>query len=125
MIKSKEQSGFALALVIIIIALIGAVTFVLTEGAKTLQFHSDTAYLRAIDRNLTTSALAWARNNIKDKNSKDIGKTVELNVEPIGTRGSSLTLNTSIGTNQQIEVQVNTSCSKGRQTLANSARYQL
>jgi uncharacterized protein (UPF0333 family) len=123
--KSKEQSGFALALVIIIIALIGAITFVLADGAKTLQFHSDVAYLQAIERNLTTSALAWARNNVQDTGSKDPDKTTELDVALIGTRGSNLTLITSKETNDRIEIQVNTSCSKGRQTFTNTARYQL
>jgi len=124
-VKSKTQPGFALTFVIIIIALIGIVTYVLADGARTLQFHSNTVYLQAIERNLTTSALAWARNNVEDKSSEELGKTAELDVALIGTRGSSLTLITRKETNGRIEVRVNTSCSKSRQTFTNSARYRL
>ena len=59
--KATGQNGFVMILVIMALAAIGVVMFVLTDDANTMIFESDTAYLRATQRNLTASALAWAR----------------------------------------------------------------
>ncbi len=64
--KQLRQNGFVLILVITAIAAIGAEMFVLTGGANTMLFQSDTAYLQAVERTLVAIGLAWAKRNTKN-----------------------------------------------------------
>lgn len=90
--KTLRNKGFVLFLVIAAIALVGVIMVVLTAGADTMVFQSDTAYLGAIERNLTASGLAWARLNARDVSPQAANRTVSLDVANMGVRGSSLTV---------------------------------
>ncbi len=101
--KKPRQKGFVLILVITAMAIIGLEMYVLAGGANTMLFQSDTAYLKACERNLITSGLAWAKQNIRNNSRENFEKTVELDVSKMpsnagfrlkpavgGIRGSTL-----------------------------------
>ncbi|GAF88629.1 unnamed protein product, partial [marine sediment metagenome] len=92
--------------------------YVLTGGANTMLFQSDTAYLKACERNLVTSGLAWAKQNIRNKSRETFEKTVELDVSKMNIRGSTLIVTIrGLPTGEEPQAQINASCSRGRRTF--------
>ena len=123
--KQLRQNGFVLILVITAIAAVGAEMFVLTGGANTMLFQSDTAYLQAVKRNLAASGLAWTERNIKNESKEIFNRTIELNVSSMDIRNSTLTVTIGIPRDKGAEVQINTSCSRGRQTIRHKGKYRV
>lgn len=121
--KKIRQNGFVLLLVITAIAMVGTATYVLAGGSNTMLFQSDTVYLQACERNLTASGLAWAKQNIKNRNQGSFNRMIELDTANLNIRGSRLNLFISISRNKQAEVQINTSCSRARRTFRRDNRY--
>ena len=121
--KKIRQNGFVLLLVIIAIAMVGTATYVLADGSNTMLFQSDTVYLQACERNLTASGLAWAKQNIKNRNQGSFNKMIELDTANLGIRDSSLNVFISISQDKQAEVQINTSCSRAGRTFKRNNRY--
>jgi len=123
--KEIRQNSFALILVIVAIALIGVVVFLLTEDANTLVFQSDMAYLEAVERNLITSGLAWAKQNIKNDSYDIFHKDIELDVTDLNIRVATLSVVIGTPKDNRVEVEVGTSCSRGRQTLRHQDKYKI
>jgi len=131
--KKIKQNGFVLLLVITAIALVGTATCILAGGTSTMLFQSDTAYLQACERNLTASGLAWAKQNIKNRNQGSFwaalgfapasNKMIELDTANLDIRGSSLNVFISISQDKQAEVKINASCSRAGRTLKRDNRY--
>ncbi len=121
--KKPRQKGFVLILVITAMAIIGLEMYVLRGGANTMLFQSDTAYLEACKRNLITSGLAWAKQNIRNKSRETFEKTVELDVGKMNIRGSNLIVTISIPTDKGPQAQINVSCSRGRRTFRGNGKY--
>jgi len=120
-----RKNGFVLILVIIAVALIGAVMFVLTEGANTMLFQSNTAYLEAVERNLVTSSLAWAKHNLKSDKEEIFHKTIGLDFTDLNIRDANLSIVIVPGRDKEVEVEVSTSCSRGRRTLRHHDKYKI
>ncbi len=114
-----------LILVIIAIAIIGVEMFALADIANTMQFQSQTAYLKACRRNLLASGLLWANENTREKSSEIFDKTIQLDVSKLNIRDSALEVTMSIASDEEAEVQINTSCSRGRQTLKGTGKYRI
>lgn len=114
--KRLRNRGFVLLFVIVAIALVGVIMIVLTTGSDTMMFQSDMAYLRAIERNLTASGAAWARQNVRGKSPETFNRTIILDLANMNIRGSSLTVGVGAPMDNQVEVQINTSCTRGRRT---------
>jgi len=121
--KKIKQNGFVLLLVITAIALVGTASYILADGTNTMLFQSDTAYLQACERNLRASGLAWAKQNIKNRNQGSFNRTIELDTANLGIRSSSLNIFISIAQDKQAEVQINTSCSRANRTFKHDNRY--
>jgi len=119
-----RKKGFVLMLVIIAMSLVGVIMLVLTSGANTMLFQSDTAYLRAIERNLTASGLAWAKQNIHN-GTETFNRTIILDIADMNVRNATLTLTVSTPVDDRVEVQIVTSCTRGRQTRQNADKYQI
>lgn len=121
--KKRRDNGFILLLVVTLIALIGIVMSFLTSASNTMLFQSNKTYLQACERNLIASGMAWSKINF-EKESRDIsGKMIELDVTELNIRGSGLTVNVSSSTETRPQVQIRTSCSRGRQTLTSDRTY--
>ena len=121
--KKNREKGFILILVILLIQMIGIIVYILTSEAQTILYQANSTHLQACERNLIASGQAWAKINIP-KDSGDIsGKTIELDVTEMNIRGSSLAVNLSIPAETQPQVQIKTSCSRGRKTLTSDQTY--
>ena len=120
----KSRTGFVLTLVIVAIVIIGIEMFVLAGMANTMQFQSHRAYLKACERNLLASGLAWARQNVQKSTGESPGQTIELDVSEMDILGSALEVTVGV-TDDKPEVRIHTSCSRGRQTLRASGTYKI
>ena len=123
--KKARQKGFVLILVITAMAIIGLEMHVLTGGANIMLFQSDTAYLKACERNLILSGLAWAKKNIQNNSRETFEKTVELDVGKMNIRGSTLIVTISIPTDKEPQVQINARVSRGRRTFKHDGKYKI
>jgi len=123
--KKTRQNGFVLVLVIVAIAVIGIQMAVLGDIVNTMQFQSQNAYLKASERNLLASGLVWAKENVREKSSEIFDKTIQLDVSGLNIRESALNVKISIASDEAAEVQVDTSCSRSRQTLRETGKYRI
>ncbi len=123
--KKPRQKGFVLILVITAMAIIGLEMYVLAGGANTMLFQSDTAYLKACERNLITSGLAWAKQNIRNNSRETFEKTVELDVSKMNIRGSTLIVTISVPTGEEPQAQISTRVSRGRRTFRGDGKYKI
>jgi len=114
--KKTGQNGFVLVIVIMAIAIMGVEMFTLSDIAKTMQSQSQTAYLKACRRNLQASGLVWAKENIRNKS---------LDVSKMNIRVSDLDVTIRRASVNQAEVQIDTSCSRGRQILKGTGKYRI
>jgi len=123
--KKLKANGFVLLLVIEAMAVVAVEMFVLTNIAGTMQFQSHTVYLQACERNLLASGLAWARQNIRNKSGETFDGKIELDVGEMNVRGSALDVTISTKSDQEAEVRLNSSCSRGRQTRKGSGEFRI
>ena len=121
----RLRNGFVLILVITAMAVIGIEMFALAGVANTMQFQSHTAYLQACRRNLTASGLAWARQNTPNKAGESALQAIKLDIGEMNIRGSDLDLTISRPSDEEAEVLIRTSCSRGRQTLRGENKYKI
>jgi hypothetical protein len=121
--KQRRQQGFVLILVIMAIIVFGIELFVLSGIANTMQFESNAAYLNVCRRNLVASGLVWAKENIRNKGGEIFDKTIQLDVDKMKVRGSALNVTIYRLSDGQAEVQIGTSCSRGRRTLKGTEKY--
>jgi type II secretory pathway component PulK len=117
--KKPRSNGFVLILVITAIAVIGVEMVVLTDGANTMLFQSDTVYLKACERNLMASGLAWAKLKVKNNNRDTFDKTTELDISKMNIKDSGLSVTITIKTDKEPQAQIHTSCSRGRRNIKN------
>lgn len=123
--KKARQNGFVLILVITALAIIGVEMSVLTDSSSTMMFQTNKAYLKACERNLKASGLAWAKRNIQNKSRENFGKTVELDVSKMDILGSLLKVTISISRGKEPQAQIETTCSRGRQTFRDTKSYKI
>jgi hypothetical protein len=123
--KNKRKNGYVLVLVILAMAVIGATMLVLSAGANTMVFQSNTAYLQACRRNLVASGLAWAKQQIKSQSKENLDRTIRLDVTEADIRGSTLAVLIRIPKDKEPEVQINASCSRARRTLRHDDKYRI
>jgi hypothetical protein len=123
--EKTRQNGFVLILVIVAIAVIGIQMAVLGDIANTMQFQSQNAYLKACERNLLASGLVWAKENVREKSSGILDKTIQLDVSKLNIRDLALNVTISTATDEEVEVQIETSCSRSRQTLRETGKYRI
>ena len=123
--KKIKQKGFVLIIVIMVVAIVGLELFVLAGGSNTILFQTDTAYLQAVERNLVVSGLAWTKRNIKDEGGKILDKAVELDITGMDVRSATLSVIISAPSNEEKEIQINTSCSRARQTKSSKNKLRI
>jgi len=119
----KRQRGFILAFVITALALVGVVMFVLAGGSNVILFHADSAYLRAVERNLNASGLAWARQRLSEDHDLVVGHVFELDTGQFSSPAARLTVRILAVQEGRVSVRVETSCRKGKRTFHASRDY--
>ncbi len=123
--KTNREKGFILVLVIAILAAIAAVMFLIADDANTMLFQSDTAHLRAAQRNLTASALAWARHNVGNEASETLNKPITLDTTTLSTRPATLSITINAAESGKPKAQITTSTTRKRRTLKSRNKYTL
>lgn len=123
--EKMQRKGFILVIVILLLAVVGLEMFVLTSGSNTILFQADTAYLQAVERDLTVSGLAWARRNINSEGGKILDKTVVLDINDMNIRSAALSVTISTPSNEEKEVRIDTSCSRARQNKCSTNKFRV
>jgi Tfp pilus assembly protein PilV len=108
----SRQRGFSLTLVIVALILVGVAMSVLAGGSNVMLFHADKAYLRAVERNLTASGLAWVRAKASTNSNLPVGTPVELDVSAFGASAVKLGVQVLEVRDGKARVRIETSCSK-------------
>ena len=119
----RRNQGTILTLVLVAVMLVGVVMFILTEGSNTMLFQADAAYLRAVERDLTASGLAWAREKIASNAEPVSPGPVELDTAAFGLPSTKLVVRILDAQSGMAKVQVETSCHKGRHTFHASRTF--
>jgi hypothetical protein len=121
----RRDQGAILTLVIVALTLMGVVMFVLTGGANTMIFQADRAYLRAVERNLIASGLAWAQEKVVNGGSRRSTEPVELDTAAFGLPEARLIVRILEVRGEAAQVHIETSCHKGRCTLTTSRTFSI
>ncbi len=119
----KRQEGFILTFVIVALILVGVAMFVLTGGSNAMLFHADTAYVRAVERNLTASGLTWARAKVSGGWDPNDRQSYELDAAGFSSPGARLTLQLIGSEGGRARVRIETACRKGRCSLNKSREF--
>lgn len=123
--KKVKANGFVLLLVILALAVVAVEMFVLTNISATMQFQSHSVYLRACERNLLASGLAWVRQNIPNKSGQTAGERIKLDVSEMNILNSALDVTISMPSDSEAEVSISSSCSRGRQTRKGGSTFRI
>jgi hypothetical protein len=113
----RTNHGVALIYVIVLTTLVSVFMLALTEGTKSMIRQTNRAHAKAIERNLTLSALAWVKNaqasGRTPVSSSQDPQTIELDVSTLTKRASELTLFLP----PSGKIQIRTTNTYGQQTL--------
>ena len=112
-------------LVIMAILAVGVAMFALAADANTMIFQSDTARLKAAQRNATASALAWARHSIRNTPAETLNKTVNLDAAELNIPAAALAVTITAPAGKKPLVQITTSVARKRRTLKSQDEYAL
>jgi len=123
--KKVKTNGFVLLLVILALSVVALEMFVLTNISGTMQFQSHTVYLQACERNLLSSGLAWARQNIRNKNGQIAGEQIKLDVSEMNILHSALDVTISMPSDTEAEVRISSLCSRGRQSRKGGSTFRI
>jgi hypothetical protein len=108
-----------------ILALMGTEMFVLAGSSNKIAFQTNQTLLEVVQQNLISSGLTWAEYNIENKTIREVKEKIQLNTAEIGTREAQLGVTTEKIQNKQAQVIINTSCSRGRESLKHNKKYQI
>jgi hypothetical protein len=120
-INRRRQGGFVLIFVIFAFSVISLYMIVLTGNSNTFLFQADRAYLYACRDNLIASGLAWSKKNVNAL--KTAAGAVELDTSEMNVKTATLSIAASRGQKGTAQVEINTSCSRGRQTISSKKKF--
>ncbi len=121
--RTARNTGTVLTLVIVAMSLMAVVLLILAGGARAMLFEANAAYCRAIERNLTASALAWSHHRAAKGSPIAAGDSTSLDTRLFGKGQTALAVQLTRLSDTTAEVRIETSCSKGRQTQAQLRKY--
>ncbi len=110
------RKGFVLLIVIMILGLMGVEMFVLSSVSNKITFQTGRAYLEAVEQNLVSSGLVWAKHNIAKEAEK-----IELDTADIAPQNAQL----NITAGKQSKVTINVLCSRGGQNIRHNKSYSI
>jgi hypothetical protein len=108
------RKGFVLLIVMMILGMMGVEMFVLSSVSNKITFQTSRAYLEAVEQNLVSSGLAWAKHNMAKEAEK-----IELDTADIAPQNAQLIVTAG----KQSLVTINTSCSRSGQNLRHNKSY--
>jgi hypothetical protein len=102
-----------------ILSLVEVCMILLTCSSNTFIFQANRDYLEACRQNLVASGLAWSKANLDSL--KVTQAPIELNTSEMSIKKAALSIAVSEKQKGAAQVEINTSCTRGRQTI-NSVR---
>ena len=133
-----RNRGFVLVYVILLICMVGLFMTVPTGGTTSMLRQTNKAQVRAIERNLQLSGLAWAARYSRKRgegpeatgqaaaNPIETGQAVRLDAMSLSTRPARLKVVISgAAEGRPVSVQISTSCTYGTQTVDQTTTYVL
>ena len=132
------SSGFVLVYVILLVCMVGLFMTVLTGGTTSMIRQTNKAQVKAIERDLQLSGLAWAARHRSKRgetpeasgqaaaNPIVTGQTVQLDAMALSTRPAQLNIVISgVAEGRPASVQISTNCTYGTQTVDQTTTYVL
>jgi len=104
MTKRRNQNGFVLIIIVVFIALFGLMMIVLSSISRTMMHESFAAKLEAANKNLTSSAKAWAKYNTPNMSVGNEPLKVQLDVNDLGIPDAVCTVTFHKLSNMKIEI---------------------
>ena len=123
--RQEHQNGYAIILALLATALIGMALMVLVDTSSSLLFDSQQQHVQSWGRNLSASALAWARVNSNQRGEPDSDRSIELDLEHLNIPGGRLQLIWLPDKGKSPRVQIHSQCRRGKITVKDSAVYLL
>ena len=117
--KNIRKNGLVFYLLIIMMALMAVVLAVLANAVNTMYFQTNSRYVKAYERNLTASGAAWAKKIVKNNDGENIGKMVQLDVNDLDIRQSSLKVTINVP-----QIQIRNRAMISRKQLLEHAKSQ-
>ncbi len=119
----RRSRGFTLVVALLMLSLIGVGLMVLTTDSQGLMAASNLAHAKAVNRNLTASALNWCRSNQARLLSSDEG--VDLETASLDEKVEVLQVRLLKSTDGQDRVRVTTEFRKSRTSVRSMKDYVL
>ena len=116
-----KRKGYILILVIMILSLVEVCMILLSCSSNTFIFQADRDYLEACRQNLVASGLNWAKENVNTR--KTTTGVIELDTTDMNIKTAALSLVVSEKHKATAQVEINTSCTRGRQTLNSTKKF--
>ncbi len=133
-----RDRGFVLVYVILLVCMVGLFMTDLTGGTTSMIRQTNKAQVRAIERNLQLSGLAWAARHSSKRGETpeatgqvaaspiETAQPVRMDVMALSTRPAQLNLVISgVSEGRPVSVQISTSCTYGTQTVHQTTTYVL
>ena len=123
-----HRSGIALILVISILGLMGITLGYLASSCRLMLIQTDLEYLKAVDRNLALSGLAWANHRHSPPSTQNPGTKAEatrLDVNDVGGSGAQLDVTIEDGNDKTAVVRIQTHVPSARHAVNRSRTYQV
>ena len=117
----KNRKGYVLILVIVILLFVEVCMIVLACSSNTFIFQADRDYLEACRQNLFASGIAWSQKNLDS--SKITQATINLDTMDMNIKSANLSVIVSKKQKGTAQVEINTSCTRGRQTITSSGKF--
>ena len=134
----RRSRGFVLVYVILLISMVGVLMTTLASGTHVMIRQTNKAQVRAIERNLQLSGLAWAARHRSKRGETpeatgqvaaspiETAQPVRMDVVALSTRPAQLNLVISgVAEGRPVSVQISTSCTYGTQTVDQTTTYVL
>ncbi len=121
--KHPTQNGFVLILAVVGIALAAAALYILAGLAANLLFDANQAYLEAYNRNLSSSALAWAQQNRQDLSDSALTDEIRLDIEQLMIPDGDLRITPLAPREKSLRLQITTECRRETMKLERSDAY--
>ena len=126
----QQRSGIALIIVISLIGLMAITLGYLSHSCRIMLLQTDRLYLKAVERNLTASGLAWAgetvkKTEVRSQKSEDGKKTIDLDANDVGGSQARLSVRIEDVNGPPALVHVQTHVSSARQEVNHSRTFRL
>jgi hypothetical protein len=123
--RSDRQKGFVMFIVVIMLSLVGMILVVISNNLKNIADETTAERLKVYNGLLQSSSLAWIKQNKLELAKKDVGETVQLDVDGFGINGASSAIEIVEIENGDIRVQIKTECSRGRLKVKKNTKANL